>query len=233
MRTDQGTEQPPNHTGLHEYLKCACVLSCSRFIRDVIMCSSVNLRLQCVRKGSRLTKHGMEGPLTVVSWCCQRRVNSTGRTPHEGGSDDAVRWRVSQNVTGSSTLFTGSSALGVSCSGYPALTCSIISPPILSLHSAAVGVGFYGNSETNDGVYQLTYSMYNANHTLGGVDSLVSSSPATHTHTHTPSPLPWGYTHLHLCPGATHTHHHLCPGATNTHTHTQTHTHRFTAEHLL
>ncbi|XP_076852895.1 protein tweety homolog 2-like [Brachyhypopomus gauderio] len=40
----------------------------------------------------------------------------------------------------------------------------------------AVGVGFYGNSETNDGVYQLTYSLYNANHTLGGIDSLVSSS---------------------------------------------------------
>ncbi|XP_006635485.2 protein tweety homolog 2 [Lepisosteus oculatus] len=41
---------------------------------------------------------------------------------------------------------------------------------------AAVGVGFYGNSETNDGVYQLTYSLYNANHTLGGVDSLVSGT---------------------------------------------------------
>ncbi|XP_061763674.1 protein tweety homolog 2 isoform X4 [Nerophis ophidion] len=37
----------------------------------------------------------------------------------------------------------------------------------------AVGVGFYGNSETNDGVYQLTYSLYNANNTLGGVDSLL------------------------------------------------------------
>lgn len=45
-----------------------------------------------------------------------------------------------------------------------------------SLHSVAVGVGFYGNSETNDGVYQLTYSFYNANHTLGGVDSLVGTN---------------------------------------------------------
>ncbi|XP_062305211.1 protein tweety homolog 2-like [Osmerus eperlanus] len=41
---------------------------------------------------------------------------------------------------------------------------------------SAVGVGFYGNSETNDGVYRLTYSLYNANHTLGGIDSLVSGS---------------------------------------------------------
>ncbi|XP_035381518.1 protein tweety homolog 2-like isoform X2 [Electrophorus electricus] len=40
----------------------------------------------------------------------------------------------------------------------------------------AVGVGFYGNSETNDGVYQLTYSLYSANHTLGGIDSLASSA---------------------------------------------------------
>ena len=46
----------------------------------------------------------------------------------------------------------------------------------LALCSAAVGVGFYGNSETNDGVYQLTYSLYNTNHTLGGVDSLVGST---------------------------------------------------------
>lgn len=41
---------------------------------------------------------------------------------------------------------------------------------------AAVGVGFYGNSETNDGVYQLTYSLYTANQTLGGVDNLVTGT---------------------------------------------------------
>uniref|UniRef100_A0A673VXL4 Protein tweety homolog n=1 Tax=Salmo trutta TaxID=8032 RepID=A0A673VXL4_SALTR len=41
---------------------------------------------------------------------------------------------------------------------------------------SAVGVGFYGNSQTNDGVYQLTYSLHNANHTLGGINGLVSSS---------------------------------------------------------
>uniref|UniRef100_A0A8C2ZSR8 Protein tweety homolog n=1 Tax=Cyclopterus lumpus TaxID=8103 RepID=A0A8C2ZSR8_CYCLU len=37
---------------------------------------------------------------------------------------------------------------------------------------SAVGVGFYGNSETNDGVYQLTYSLNNANHTLGSVSNV-------------------------------------------------------------
>ncbi|XP_047428805.1 protein tweety homolog 2-like [Mugil cephalus] len=41
---------------------------------------------------------------------------------------------------------------------------------------SAVGVGFYGNSEANDGVYQLTYSLHNANHTLGGINNLVAGS---------------------------------------------------------
>ncbi|XP_062937238.1 protein tweety homolog 2 isoform X2 [Cynocephalus volans] len=41
---------------------------------------------------------------------------------------------------------------------------------------AAVGVGFYGNSETNDGVYQLIYSLDNANHTFSGIDALVSGT---------------------------------------------------------
>ncbi|XP_059804544.1 protein tweety homolog 2 isoform X1 [Hypanus sabinus] len=41
---------------------------------------------------------------------------------------------------------------------------------------AAIGIGFYGNSETNDGVYQLTTSIYNANHTLAGIDGLVSET---------------------------------------------------------
>uniref|UniRef100_A0A8C4Z4B0 Protein tweety homolog n=1 Tax=Gadus morhua TaxID=8049 RepID=A0A8C4Z4B0_GADMO len=54
------------------------------------------------------------------------------------------------------------------------VTWSAVSAGLISC--MAVGVGFYGNSETNDGVYQLTYSMYNANHTLGGVDSLVSTT---------------------------------------------------------
>lgn len=39
--------------------------------------------------------------------------------------------------------------------------------------SAAVGVGFYGNSETNDGMHQLIYSLDNANHTFSGMDELV------------------------------------------------------------
>ncbi|XP_045840512.1 protein tweety homolog 2 [Meles meles] len=41
---------------------------------------------------------------------------------------------------------------------------------------AAVGVGFYGNSETDDGVYQLIYSLDNANHTFSGIDELVSGT---------------------------------------------------------
>ncbi|XP_006886299.1 PREDICTED: protein tweety homolog 2 [Elephantulus edwardii] len=41
---------------------------------------------------------------------------------------------------------------------------------------AAVGVGFYGNSETNDGVSQLIYALNDANHTFSGIDALVSGT---------------------------------------------------------
>ncbi|XP_037347680.1 protein tweety homolog 2 [Talpa occidentalis] len=44
---------------------------------------------------------------------------------------------------------------------------------------AAVGVGFYGNSETNDGVYQLLYALDSANHTFSGTDALVSETTQT------------------------------------------------------
>ncbi|XP_069728354.1 protein tweety homolog 2 isoform X3 [Phaenicophaeus curvirostris] len=40
----------------------------------------------------------------------------------------------------------------------------------------AVGIGFYGNSETNDGVYQLLYALDHANHTLTDIDSLVAGT---------------------------------------------------------
>ncbi|NXT63252.1 TTYH2 protein, partial [Chaetops frenatus] len=41
---------------------------------------------------------------------------------------------------------------------------------------AAVGIGFYGNSETNDGVFQLLYALDHANQTLTAIDSLVAST---------------------------------------------------------
>ncbi|XP_005990919.1 protein tweety homolog 3 isoform X1 [Latimeria chalumnae] len=40
--------------------------------------------------------------------------------------------------------------------------------------SAGIAVGFYGNGETSDGVHRLTYSLRHANHTVAGVNSLVS-----------------------------------------------------------
>ncbi|NXU68598.1 TTYH2 protein, partial [Horornis vulcanius] len=40
----------------------------------------------------------------------------------------------------------------------------------------AVGIGFYGNSETNDGVFQLLYALDHANQTLTGIDALVAST---------------------------------------------------------
>lgn len=44
-----------------------------------------------------------------------------------------------------------------------------------SLCSVAIGIGFYGNSEANDGMYQLTSSLLTANYTLASIDLLVSA----------------------------------------------------------
>ncbi|XP_028311045.1 protein tweety homolog 2-like [Gouania willdenowi] len=59
-------------------------------------------------------------------------------------------------------------------------TCCVTGVAVITglIICSAVGVGFYGNSETNDGVHQLTYSLYNANHTLGDINSLVEVSVA-------------------------------------------------------
>ncbi|XP_034046772.1 protein tweety homolog 2-like [Thalassophryne amazonica] len=57
-------------------------------------------------------------------------------------------------------------------------TCCVTWSAIITgvIMCSAVGLGFCGNSETNDGVYQLTYSLYNANHTLGSINNLVAGS---------------------------------------------------------
>lgn len=47
-------------------------------------------------------------------------------------------------------------------------------PPLFC--SVAIGVGFYGNSEANDGMYQLTSSLLTANYTLASIDLLVSAA---------------------------------------------------------
>uniref|UniRef100_A0A665VV75 Protein tweety homolog n=1 Tax=Echeneis naucrates TaxID=173247 RepID=A0A665VV75_ECHNA len=39
----------------------------------------------------------------------------------------------------------------------------------------AIGIGFYGNSEANDGMYQLTSSLLTANYTLTSIDLLVNT----------------------------------------------------------
>lgn len=51
---------------------------------------------------------------------------------------------------------------------------AFLPPPLCSV---AIGIGFYGNSEANDGMYQLTSSLLTANYTLASIDLLVSSAP--------------------------------------------------------
>ncbi|XP_059203287.1 protein tweety homolog 3 isoform X3 [Centropristis striata] len=45
--------------------------------------------------------------------------------------------------------------------------------------SAGIAVGFYGNSETCDGVHRLTYSLRHANRTITGVEKLVYDSTSS------------------------------------------------------
>lgn len=47
-------------------------------------------------------------------------------------------------------------------------------PFFLCPRSAGIAVGFYGNGETCDGVNRLTYALRHANHTITGVQKLVS-----------------------------------------------------------
>ncbi|KAK3571954.1 hypothetical protein QTP86_020501 [Hemibagrus guttatus] len=55
------------------------------------------------------------------------------------------------------------------------ITTRIVLYPLDS-GSVAIGFGFYGNSEANDGMYQLTSSLLTANHTLFSIDMLVSDT---------------------------------------------------------
>lgn len=41
--------------------------------------------------------------------------------------------------------------------------------------SAGIAVGFYGNGESSDGASRVAYSLRHANHTISGVEKLVSS----------------------------------------------------------
>lgn len=70
--------------------------------------------------------------------------------------------------------------------------------------SAGIGIGFYGNSETSDGVSQLSSALLHANHTLSAIDHLVRGQAAARpipeaqratsrrnwTHTQCPAPIP-------------------------------------------
>uniref|UniRef100_A0A3Q2YFN2 Protein tweety homolog n=1 Tax=Hippocampus comes TaxID=109280 RepID=A0A3Q2YFN2_HIPCM len=46
----------------------------------------------------------------------------------------------------------------------------------VTLCCVAIGIGFYGNSEANDGMYQLTSSLLTANYTLASIDLLISDT---------------------------------------------------------
>ncbi|XP_058874348.1 protein tweety homolog 1 isoform X3 [Acipenser ruthenus] len=90
---------------------------------------------------------------SLIGWCCRRRGN------HEE-VDDSDDDDECDDVTGGRRL----------C----CVTWGTVGAVVICC--AAIGIGFYGNSEANDGMYQMTYSLATANHTLSSIDILVSDT---------------------------------------------------------
>uniref|UniRef100_A0A7N8X4G7 Protein tweety homolog n=1 Tax=Mastacembelus armatus TaxID=205130 RepID=A0A7N8X4G7_9TELE len=53
--------------------------------------------------------------------------------------------------------------------------CCVTWVAVAAVTLVAIGIGFYGNSEANDGMYQLTSSLLTANYTLASIDLLVNT----------------------------------------------------------
>ncbi|MGH0187714.1 UNVERIFIED_CONTAM: hypothetical protein FKN15_026033 [Acipenser sinensis] len=89
---------------------------------------------------------------SLIGWCCHRRGNheEVDDSDDDDECDDVTRGRRLCCVTWGTV-------------GAVVICC------------AAIGIGFYGNSEANDGMYQMTYSLATANHTLSSIDILVSN----------------------------------------------------------
>ncbi|XP_035386362.1 protein tweety homolog 1 isoform X2 [Electrophorus electricus] len=90
----------------------------------------------------------------LIHYCCCHRSNS-GREEEED-DDDGSRARKGR---------------GICCVTW-------VSVAAVTLCCVAIGIGFYGNSEANDGMYQLTSSLLTANYTLASINLLVSDTVA-------------------------------------------------------
>ncbi|XP_077065832.1 protein tweety homolog 1 isoform X7 [Siphateles boraxobius] len=97
----------------------------------------------------------------LIHYCCCHRGEG-GRDAEEEEEDD--------DASGGHG-YSGKKGRGICCVTW-------VSVAAVTLCCVAIGIGFYGNSEANDGMYQLTSSLLTANYTLASIDLLVSDTVA-------------------------------------------------------
>ncbi|XP_008320844.2 protein tweety homolog 1-B [Cynoglossus semilaevis] len=90
--------------------------------------------------------------------CCHRGDRGEGSEEDEDDEDGS---------TGHG--YAGKKGRGICCVTWVAVAA-------VTLCCVAIGIGFYGNSEANDGMYQLTSSLLTANYTLASIDLLISDT---------------------------------------------------------
>ncbi|XP_016420754.1 protein tweety homolog 1-like [Sinocyclocheilus rhinocerous] len=90
----------------------------------------------------------------LIHYCCCCHRGEGGRDAEEEVEDDDA---------------SGRKGRGICCVTW-------VSVAAVTLCCVAIGIGFYGNSEANDGMYQLTSSLLTANYTLASIDLLVSDT---------------------------------------------------------
>ncbi|XP_076135662.1 protein tweety homolog 1 [Alosa pseudoharengus] len=95
----------------------------------------------------------------LIHYCCCHRGDSGNASDEEEEDDDASGGHG----------YSGRKGRGICCVTW-------VSVAAVTLCCVAIGVGFYGNSEANDGMYQLTSSLLTANYTLASIDLLVSDT---------------------------------------------------------
>ncbi|XP_056458936.1 protein tweety homolog 1 [Gadus chalcogrammus] len=95
----------------------------------------------------------------LIHYCCCHRGDRSEGSEEEEEDEDAS--------TGHG--YSGRKGRGICCVTWVAVAS-------VTLCCVAIGVGFYGNSEANDGMYQLTSSLLTANYTLASIDLLIADT---------------------------------------------------------
>uniref|UniRef100_A0A8C9ZBS2 Protein tweety homolog n=1 Tax=Sander lucioperca TaxID=283035 RepID=A0A8C9ZBS2_SANLU len=95
----------------------------------------------------------------LIHYCCCHRGDRSEGSEEEEEDEDAS--------TGHG--YSGKKGRGICCVTWVAVAA-------VTLCCVAIGIGFYGNSEANDGMYQLTSSLLTANYTLASIDLLISDT---------------------------------------------------------